>query len=68
MYGIGLFGGGFLQNELILEFPTKSMPSGFRTARGPWIIGIETNQLPTPIPPDPPPLAGEGREGGAVLT
>src|SRR5260370_42651249 len=29
MYGIGLFGGGFLQNELILEFPTKSMPSGF---------------------------------------
>src|SRR5258708_34153440 len=23
-------GGGFSQNELILEFPTKSMPSGFR--------------------------------------
>src|SRR6266852_5240977 len=25
-------GGGFWQNELILEFPTKSMPSGFRAA------------------------------------
>ncbi len=32
MYGIGLFGAGFSQNELILEFPTKSMPSGFRAA------------------------------------
>ncbi len=32
MYGIGLFGAGFSQNELILEFPTKSMPSGLRTA------------------------------------
>src|SRR5258708_15500934 len=29
MYGSGLFGGGFLQNELNLEFPTKSTPSGF---------------------------------------
>jgi len=25
-------GGGFWQNELILEFPTKSMPSGLRAA------------------------------------
>ena len=25
-------GGGFMQNELILEFPTKSMTSGFRAA------------------------------------
>src|SRR5215467_3986365 len=25
MYGIGRLGAGFLQNELILEFPTKSM-------------------------------------------
>jgi len=32
MYGTGLFGGGFLQNELILEFPMKSMPPGFRAA------------------------------------
>jgi hypothetical protein len=32
MYGIGLFGAGFRQNELILEFQTKSMPSGFRVA------------------------------------
>src|SRR5712664_4601503 len=32
MYGIGLLGGGFWQNELILEFPTKSMPSDFPTA------------------------------------
>jgi hypothetical protein len=30
MYGFGLFGGGFMQNELILEFPMKSMPSDFR--------------------------------------
>src|SRR5258708_36915610 len=35
LYGIitpGAVGGGFCQNELILEFPTKSMPSSFRAA------------------------------------
>jgi hypothetical protein len=29
-YQQGAVGGGFCENELILEFPTKSMPSGFR--------------------------------------
>src|SRR5258706_1508156 len=32
MYGIWLLGADFRQNELILEFPTKSMPLGFRAA------------------------------------
>src|SRR5262249_16377784 len=31
-------GGGFCQNELILEFPTKSMPSDF-CAQDPWQLG-----------------------------
>src|SRR5882672_7659428 len=49
-------GGGFKQNELILEFPTKSMPSDFR-ARG------ESALVERPPHPDPlPPLGGEGAE------
>src|SRR5258708_27966678 len=59
-----------IQNELILEFPTKSMPSGFRTASGPWIIGGNgyRNQPMLPYPYPSPTLPRErGRVGGRCL-
>src|SRR5215467_380708 len=40
MYGIGRLGAGFLQNELILEFPTKSMNKYVRYSILMWASAI----------------------------
>ena len=49
-------GGGFCQNELILEFPMKSMPSGF-CAQDPWQLG---SRIEPPGPAGACHRAGQG--------
>ena len=57
-------GGGFCQNELILEFPTKSMPSGFRAA--PCHMQLSCHVWEGKSGRDCPMLAGETRVGAAL--